>query len=621
MCGIWAWILANTNQKLPSKEEILEKGVKGITNRGPEGHRILEEVGGAAFAFTRLAINGLNEAGMQPFQRFQELRNDSGATNETLWGLSRGESSTQSQREGITWMCNGEIYNAHNLNIPMPSGSDCEVLGSLWARCERDAVSFCRALDGVFAFVLYDSQSDLYVIGRDPYGVRPLYYMQKKDVSYLLGDMDCPVTIDQGILFASERKALEPFANEHSVIEEFPPGQVWTIQGKQNDFFSRRIAKQAYHTVPWIRSADASNWKTELRNALVAAVQKRVELSERPIAALLSGGLDSSLIAALVQQELKREGKPSLKTFSIGMPGSTDLKYAKMVADHIGSDHTEIITTADEMFSYIPEVIRDIESYDITTVRASVGNWLVSKKIRETTDCKVVFNGDGSDEVLGGYLYFYRAPSDEAFERESERLLTEISKYDVLRSDRSISSHGLEPRTPFLDKQFVQVARSLPTDLRRPSSVLCEKWCLRTAFTRGCDSIRPKDGVEEKSCSGCVELKTLAFEESGLLPYEVLWRKKEAFSDGVSSQEKSWYQEVQERIESQRLVPFDWEQKAKELMEPIPKTKEAFYYRTLYESIYKHTATYWPFWMPRWSGETTDPSARTLSLYSNTPKN
>jgi asparagine synthase (glutamine-hydrolysing) len=557
MCGIWAWILANTNQKLPSKEEILEKGVKGIRNRGPEGNRILEEVGGAAFAFTRLAINGLNEAGMQPFNQ-----------------------------NSVTWMCNGEIYNAHDLNLPMASGSDCEVLGGLWERCERDAVSFCRALDGVFAFVLYDSQSDLYIVGRDPYGVRPLYYMQKKNVSYLLGDVDCPVTIDEGILFASERKALAPFANEHSVIEEFPPGQVWSIEGKPNDFFSRRIVKQAYHTVPWMKMADSTGWETTLRDALVAAVKKRVELSERPIAALLSGGLDSSLIAALVQQELKREGKPSLKTFSIGMEGSTDLKYARLVADHIGSDHTEILTTADEMFSYIPEVIRDIESYDITTVRASVGNWLVSKKIRETTDCKVVFNGDGSDEVLGGYLYFYRAPSDEAFERESERLLTEISKYDVLRSDRSISSHGLEPRTPFLDKQFVQVARSLPTDLRRPSSVLCEKWCLRTAFS-----------------------------QTNLLPYEVLWRKKEAFSDGVSSAEKSWYQEVQERIEQQRLVPFDWEQKAKNMIEPIPKTKEAFYYRTLYESMYKHTGAYWPFWMPKWSGETTDPSARTLSLY------
>jgi asparagine synthase (glutamine-hydrolysing) len=580
MCGIWAWILANTNQKLPSEEEILEKGVRGISKRGPEGHRILQ-AGNATFAFTRLAINGLNDAGMQPFH-LQELRNASGATSETLWGLSRDEGSTQAN--GITWMCNGEIYNAHRLNIPMPSGSDCEVMGALYERCERDPVMFCRALDGVFAFVLYDGHN--YVVGRDPYGVRPLYYMQKKEVSYLLGDLDCPVTIDQGIIFASERKALEPFANEHSVIEEFPPGQVWTIQGKQNDFFNRRVKKEVYHTVPWIKMADSSDWNTTLRLSLEAAVKKRVELSERPIAALLSGGLDSSLIAALVQEELKLSGKPPLKTFSIGMPGSTDLKYARMVADHIGSDHTEILTTADEMFSYIPEVIRDIESYDITTVRASVGNWLVSKRIRETTDCKVVFNGDGSDEILGGYLYFYRAPSDEAFERESERLLAEISKYDVLRSDRSISSHGLEPRTPFLDKQFVQVARSLPTDLRRPTKNLCEKWCLRTAFQDTC-----------------------------LLPYEVLWRKKEAFSDGVSSQEKSWYQEVQERIEQQRLVPFDWEQKAKQWCDPIPKTKEAFYYRTLYESMYKHTATYWPFWMPKWSGETTDPSARTLSLY------
>jgi asparagine synthase (glutamine-hydrolysing) len=270
------------------------------------------------------------------------------------------------------------------------------------------------------------------------------------------------------------------------------------------------------------------------------------------------------------------------------MPGSTDLAFARKVADHIGSDHTEVILHADDFFNAIPKVIYDIESYDITSVRASVGNWLVSKAIREACDCKVVFNGDGSDEVFGSYLYFFRAPSDQAFETEVERLLKEICYYDVLRSDRSISLHGLEPRTPFLDKQFVSVAKSIATSWRRPiQGSRVEKCILRDAF----------DGT-------------------GLLPDEVLWRQKEAFSDGVSSKEKSWYQEIQDRVES--IVGEDWKYKAVEYTHCTPLTPEAFYYRTVYESHYgPYTAqTAIPaFWMPRWSPETTDPSARTLKVY------
>ena len=532
MCGIWAWLRSAQGPIVQNHEQLWEQGVKHLAARGPEAFRFLDIVGGT-FGFTRLAINGLNEAGMQPFQDIS----------------------------GNLWMCNGEIYNAHSLNIAMPSGSDCEVIGDLWKRCNGDAVAFARALDGVFALALYDSARMQYVVARDPYGVRPLYYMY--------GDGE--------LWFASERKALEGSSTKpYHRIEEFPPGQVWVI-----DAHTLNPVKYTYHRVPWIQMASTNGWQTKLREALEEAVKKRM-LLERPVAALLSGGLDSSLIAALVQKELRLQGKPPLKTFSIGMPGATDLKYARMVADWIGSDHTEILTTADEMFSVIPEVIRDIESYDITTVRASVGNWMVAREIAKRTDCKVVFNGDGSDEVLGGYLYLYRAPTEEAFDRDCERLLEEISKYDVLRSDRSISSHGLEPRTPFLDKQFVAVARSLPVALRRPTPNQCEKWSLRTAFS-----------------------------DTGLLPNEVLWRKKEAFSDGVSSEQKSWYEEIQERIVQQGLVGEGWEAEAGRFVNPKPHTMEAYYYRRLYDEIYPHTGERWPFWMPKWS-KTADPSARTL---------
>jgi asparagine synthase (glutamine-hydrolysing) len=353
-----------------------------------------------------------------------------------------------------------------------------------------------------------------------------------------------------------------------------------------------RVGFEAYHTVPWIKQPYLDTSESAyvvLGDALKKAVQKRL-MTERPVAALLSGGLDSSLVAALVQQELKQVGAELLQTFSIGFEGSEDLRCAHIVADHIGSNHKEVVLTPDDFFAAIPEVIQAIESFDITTVRASVGNYLVSKAIREKTDCKVVFNGDGSDELLGGYMYFYNAPSDEAFEAESQRLLKDIHLFDVLRSDRCISSNGLEARTPFLDKQFVAVAQGIATKLRRPvKGSQCEKWILRKAF------------------SG-----------SGLLPEEILWRKKEAFSDGVSgSKEKSWYQICQEK--SLEEVGDDWVSKASSFPHLTPQTAEAYYYRVLFDRFYRTAqlaAVPYP-WMPKWSPGATDPSARTLDVYTS----
>jgi asparagine synthase (glutamine-hydrolysing) len=352
----------------------------------------------------------------------------------------------------------------------------------------------------------------------------------------------------------------------------------------KNIFVLKSTSK--YHTVPWLTNPQFSppsltarvDASLALRYALEEAVYKRM-LTDRPVAALLSGGLDSSLIASLVQMNLKQLKQPPLKTFSIGFEGSSDLKHARIVADWIGSDHTEIVMTADEFFNAIPEVIEAIESYDTTTVRASVGNYLIAKKIRSLTDCKVVFNGDGSDELFGGYLYFNNAPNDQAFHAEAGRLLENIHTFDVLRSDRSISANGLEARTPFLDKQFVAVAKSISTNLRRPTKNQCEKWVLRKAF-------------------------------EGVLPDEILWRKKEAFSDGVSGA-KPWYQECQERALQE--VSDDWQKI--QWKWNAPKTAEGYYYRVLYDRYYgwaERTIPY--FWMPRWCPGTTDPSARTLRL-------
>jgi asparagine synthase (glutamine-hydrolysing) len=565
MCGIWALLGS------PLKAESVKHWVKQLSNRGPEAARVIEG-GGFQMGFTRLAINGLNEAGMQPM-----------TDPKGRWH----------------WMCNGEIYNWRDLaarhGIQAASGSDCEVVGHLFASLATatDARTFFRSLDGVFSIVVIDAQEGIAYIARDPYGVRPLF------IGYEVGEPLTEVSEKACILdpsgntipikrmyFSSELKGLP--LNQCVAVEPFPPGHYAAYDLKT----MRRIGFEAYHTVPWLKNPDLATEEAAekaIQHALVEAVKKRM-MTQRPVAALLSGGLDSSLIAALVQRELQVAGAPPLKTFSIGFAGSEDLKHARLVADHIGSDHTEILMTPADFLDAIPAVVRDIESFDITTVRASVGNWLVSREIRRRTDCKVVFNGDGSDEVLGGYLYFYNAPSDEAFEAESGRLLEDIHMYDVLRSDRCISSHGLEARTPFLDKQFVAVARSVATSLLRPiQGGRTEKMVLRKAFA----------GMN-------------------LLPDAVLYRKKEAFSDGVSgsgNNEKSWYQICQGHALEE--VGDGWENAATHFKHLTPKTAEAYYYRILFDKFYRPAESCIPyFWMPKWSPGTDDPSARTLSHYS-----
>jgi asparagine synthase (glutamine-hydrolysing) len=464
------------------------------------------------------------------------------------------------QRSGLSWVCNGEIYNwralASEYKLSNTSGSDCEILGELYETfCEQGIPleEFFRALDGVFALIIVDEKRERIVVGRDPYGVRPLFW-----------------GLGEGFrrYFGSEMKSLVSVCPH---IQAFQPGTFQII--------TDTVEEVVYHVPPFLKNPQLAGEDAAMqavRVALIEAVRKRL-MTERPVAALLSGGVDSSLIAALVARELKAAGAPPLETYSIGMEGSQDLFHARRVAAWIGSKHTEVIMTAEKFFDAIPEVIRDIESFDTTTVRASVGNWLVARAIAQQSNAKVVFNGDGADEIWGSYLYFYGAPSSHAFEGETRRLLKDIHMFDVLRSDRSISLHGLEPRTPFLDKQFVAVAMSVPTEFRQPvKGVRPEKWLMRKAFDNG-----------------------------ELLPREVLWRQKEAFSDGVSGTEKSWYQITQDMAAT----------KVAEV--PEGSTAEKEYYRSLFETEYgvNNRATVPYFWMPRWT-TATDPSARTLAVYT-----
>jgi len=564
MCGIWCRIGSSCDPQDPTP------WVKQLEARGPEGTRIIYVNEKVTMGFTRLAINGLTDAGMQPY--------------------TKGK---------LTWICNGEIYNSKEIEKSLGlenMGSDCECIGDLYMRHRDNLIAFARALDGVFAIALYDAELNRLIVTRDPFGIRPLFIGFRPNMMTSIAQINnSPVPVYSTefntVVFASELKALVPY---FETVTNFAPGTIQAYNlSTMGQMFDLRYHSVGWMTHPCYRPSeeagfvDASN---AIRFALEESVRKRL-LTERPIACLLSGGLDSSLIAALLQNNLRNLGLPPLKTFSIGFEGSSDLAHARLVADWIGSDHHEIKMTPDEFFDAIPTVIKAIESFDTTTVRASTGNFLIAKKIRELTDCKVVFNGDGSDELFGGYLYFNNAPNDEAFQAECERLLNDIHNFDVLRSDRSISANGLEARTPFLDKQFVSVVRSIhPSFLRPVKGKQVEKYILRSAFD---------DGVT--------------------LPPEVLWRRKEAFSDGVSTPEKAWFEEIQDRVKA--VVPQDWKVKATLSYSNhiLPRTAEEYYYRFLFTTTYGLSAikVAVPYrWMPQWCPETNDPSARTLQIYS-----
>jgi asparagine synthase (glutamine-hydrolysing) len=332
----------------------------------------------------------------------------------------------------------------------------------------------------------------------------------------------------------------------------------------------------------------------DIQQYFLSAVKKRCLITERPVACLLSGGLDSSLVTALANEFNKVYSTAPLETYSIGLKNSVDLFYARTVAEYLDTNHHEIVMTERDFIDAIPEVVRAIESYDTTTVRASIGNYLLGKYISQHSDAKVIFNGDGSDELTGGYLYMHECPCPIEFDKECRRLLRDIHVFDVLRSDKSISSHGLEPRTPFLDRTWVNYYLSIPATIRsHVTAGQCEKFLLRTAFSH--EHYTGLDG-------------------DPLLPDSVLWRRKEAFSDGVTGQSRSLFEIIQEHAEIV-ISDEEFDQAATKYSHNTPMTKEQYYYRKLFEGFYPDTANVVPyFWMPKYV-EAKDASARTLSLY------
>jgi len=598
-------------------EDFIRKQFEKGKNRGPEFSKLEKMEQNTFLGFHRLAINGLNTESNQPIVI-----------------------------DNVVLICNGEIYNYKELytrmNVIPKTDSDCEVILHLYLKYGIEQT--LQMLDGVFAFVLYDrrifcdtERKDLVTneskmfIARDPYGVRPLYFLKpcsKSDNNKLDNFSSIQLTDNlwmhkkpQIYGFASELKVLSDFHKELTIsgrdqpytVEHFQPGTYCEVilSSKVMSRWNIHLDACRYHSTGFtsiINSLkDETAYEDALRNIpfhLSTAVEKRCLTTERPIACLLSGGFDSSIITALVNEYYKNVSSTPLETYSIGLEGSADLKFAKEVAEYLGTKHTEIVLKEEDFINAIPEVIKTIESYDTTTVRASIGNYLIGKYISQNSCAKVIFNGDGSDELCGGYLYMHECPNEIEFDAESKRLLRDIHKYDVLRSDKCISSHGLEPRTPFLDRTWVQYYLSIDPAIRyHPRTGEMEKFLLRTAFSE--ESFKNKDG-------------------NPLLPKNIIWRRKEAFSDGVSGKEKSLYQIIQE--ETERLFPLPPGKTYLDMCneEPafqhvnqdnIPKTAEQFYYRKIFESVYPGLGNIVPyFWMPKYT-EATDPSARTLNLY------
>jgi asparagine synthase (glutamine-hydrolysing) len=514
MCGIFAIF-----GKCSEKEKIIMKAMS-LSKRGPDSFKIISRKNGL-YIFHRLAINDLSSKGEQP--------------------MTSGET---------VLLCNGEIYNYKELekqyDLKCDSGSDCEVILRLYEKIGFPET--IKVLYGVFSIILVDG--DNVFISRDRIGVRPLFMA---------------LTHDNYVAVSS---TMNPLDSDFHSVAPFPPGiSICFKNTKPNPEIVCVNADKVS-----LSENRLTDIYTVIHNTLVDAVQKRL-LTDRPIGCLLSGGLDSSIITAIL---CRLVGSEKIRTYSIGMKGSTDLAYARVVAGYLSTTHSEVVFTPEEGFNAIPEVIKAIGSYDITTVRASVGMWLISKYIKENSEDKVIFSGEGSDEIFGGYLYFHNAPSPKEAENECLNLVQKLHLYDVLRADRCISDNGLEPRVPFLDRKVVDTAFSLPAEYKVPVEG-CEKYALRKAFT-------------------------------GYLPDAVLWRRKEGFSDGVSGTNKSWYSYIADMVEPLVSDKGDF------------PSKEARYYKEIYDSIFPNMKNYpIPYWMPKWSN-VSDPSGRLISAFTQPEK-
>lgn len=512
--------------------EKIKKSFEKSNSRGPDGTSYYN-ANFALLGFKRLAIMGLNEFGMQPFSYDDKVL-----------------------------VCNGEIYGFRDIKIELlkkgysfKSDSDCEILLPLFKEFGFEMFS---KLDAEFALIIYDKKEDKIIAARDPLGIRPLYYGKSKS--------------NDTYIFASEPKILVDLVED---IFPFPPG--YYFDGEKFIQYSFITDVESKHT----RMRDVEK---NIHSLLVEGVRKRLD-SDAPIGFLLSGGLDSSLVCSIATKILK---KP-IETFAIGMEkDAIDLKYAKEVADYLKTNHHEVIITRDDVISSLEEVIYNLATYDITTIRASVGMYLLCKYIHENTDIKVLLTGEISDELFG-YKYTDYAPNSEEFQKESKKRIDEIHMYDVLRADRCISSNSLEARVPFGDLAFVKYVMEIDPKIKM-NRYNKGKYLLRKAF------------------------------EGDYLPKDILYREKAAFSDAVGH---SLVEDIKEFAEDY-YTDEEFEINRKKYTFAQPFTKESLMYREIFEKYYPGQAhMIKDFWMPNksWKGcDVDDPSARFLKNYGDSGK-
>ena len=539
-----------------------------ISHRGPDNSIFLNDrqisKGYACFwGFHRLAINGQTPESNQPFF----IKN-------------------------CRLICNGEIYNFRelikefDLEEEYKSQSDCEIIIHLYKKLGiRDML---RRLDGVFAFVLHDYDTNTTYVARDPVGVRSLF-ISGYDHTY-----------SNAMIVSSELKGINECFRPNA--KQFPPGCYATYSKLVNGFdkantpFFNFISyyenvsithdvltgqTERSYNYPTIEGDEASeeNICKNIATLFEEAVVKRL-MSDRKVGALLSGGLDSSSVVAIMCRHMPAK---DLNTYSIGLKGSTDLVWARKVADYLGTNHHEVCLTEEEFLGAIEETICQIESYDTTSVRASVPNYLVSKYISANTEDCVIYCGDMSDEIFGSYRGFMKAQTEEEFKRENERMVRDVCYFDLLRSDKSISGAGLEARVPFADKKFLQYVMSIPVRYKMfNDDTQIEKYIFRKAF-------------------------------DGLLPDDILWRRKEAFSDGVSGHERSWFQVIRDYIDKQ--VTDNEYTNAVIIIHNAPYDKESYYYRKIFDRLYSGCEQTIPYFWRHPFCEERDPSARLLTCY------
>jgi len=605
MCGIFYF---QTVAKMAIAQlKTLQENFILSAHRGPDKSVFMKD-DTRAWGFHRLSINGMDSAADQPFH----LKN-------------------------CRLICNGEIYNFRalidefELAEEYKSGSDCEIIIHLYRKIGIHET--IRRLDGVFGFVLHDYENGVTYVARDPVGVRSLFIGVSRHDGVFGGEYSDLMCVSMnpdhyGLCVSSELKSIHALCD---TVVQFPAATYMEYSGEEDGTAVFRTyydyAYLSYKSDDGVSAAGAVLKKTNecsllecqlkelcvdysypiseprseaeilanIRELFTKAVVKRL-MSERPVGCLLSGGLDSSLVTAIVARELKRTSPDTvLNTYSIGLEGSVDLIWARRVAEYLGTCHHEVALKERDFLDAIYATIYQTESYCTTTIRASVGNYLVSKYIQQQSDDVVIYCGDMSDEIFGSYRGFLKAPSDADFHRENERMIRDVRFFDLLRSDKSISGAGLEARVPFADKEFLTYVMRIPPRFKRFDDERIEKYLLRKAFQGDSDG-----------------------DSRPLLPDEVLWRRKEAFSDGVSSAEgRTWVQMIKEF--SDRVITDTEYNNTKNHLYSLynpPYDKESFYYRKTFETLYEGRGSTIPYyWRHPFCDGVLDPSARLLSFY------